>query len=1361
MFKYDFSLDMYTDNANADIIMRIDSGSRVLEFGSANGRMTKYLKEQKQCFIDIVEIDETAGKYAAVYADKACLGVVDGDINGTRWQEILQDNKYDAIVFADVLEHLVDPLNVLKRCGSLLKEDGKILCSIPNIAHASVVLGLINGHFEYSDNGLLDRTHIHFFTEESFKKLVNEAGYCISYEHSIWGKVGTIEIPFTYDTVCKDVQRVLKNRINNETYQYVFELKKNIYGELQENIINSIPGQVGEMRCYIKEKGDGDFCEQKCISKRLYSRHIEMELDISNYLNVSGIRVQLLDSNGIIKINYVGEKDAVKYATNGVIINDNTICSLEDPINIYWWMEDSGESNKSIKLDYDIIVYNSDVLKEMREFTHLLEEARDRLCLFERDNQEMKNNINLLECDKQELKNSVSILECDKNNLAYRLAKTEESNEILRDEKKQILSEKEVLENNIKQLSETTSILKKQCDENVMLKSQIEVVEEDRIRLYHMIEDLNGQILHRENTISWKITSPLRKIGGVFYKFKKIIKDNIKLAREGVRYAGKHGLKVAISRTIHYKQIRLEKEEKRQEIIAESHKSELWEDLERWIAKTPHDFIDIFPVPMGWNTPLFQRFQHLSLQAGNVGGISFYGAHPAVDTDVDTYKFINDTLCIVNLECQEVVDRFWNVLDKQGGLKYLRIQSIDLATTIDKIEDFIQRGYKIVYEYIDEITPQITGEIPEFVFKRHEYLLRNEAITVVATSDKLFEQIKPYRENNMIMLNNGVDYEHWDVSPDDIACPIDMEKIVGLGKVIVGYHGALAQWIDYELLGRIAKDQRFVLVLIGFEHDGNLKKSGLLNFENVYYLGAKNYQELNAYCAYYDIAILPFVINNITLSVSPVKIFEYMAAGKPVVTYALPECKKYNSCLCANTQEEFLEKLDMAISLRKDEKYLNTLKQDALNNTWTAIMQKMIAYVKRNYNVKVEEKESVLNIELGSKEKNSYLNQILSQPNYIDKKYYRDITDKPYARQLEDSKIIAYYLTQFHPDPHNEEWWGKGVTEWNNVTRAVPQFAEHYQPRLPGELGFYDLRIEDNMRRQIELAKMYGIYGFSFYYYWFDGERLLERPLEMFLSNKDLDFPFSICWANENWTKRYDGTNTDILMEQSNSFESYCAVIKDIERFLTDSRYIAIDNKNILTVYRPSLMPKVQKVLSYWREHCKSEGIGEIYIIAVKENGIETDWLAEGYDAVTEFHPGTLYKNCVNISGDLQYIRNDFAGEVFSYPDIVYRQKYFRYDYKKLYRAVMPMWDNTARRNNKGMIFHGSTPELYKRWLKDVIIAGQKRDDIDENIVFINAWNEWGEGAYLEPDKRYGYAYLQATKEAVEECRKVGKCDPN
>ena len=1363
MFKYDFSLDLYTDNANADIIGRISNGSRVLEFGPANGRMTKFLKEQKKCLVDIVEIDEEAGKYAATYANIACLGEVNGDINRTEWQEILSGNIYDVIVFTDVLEHLRDPLDVLKRCSVFLDSNGKILCSIPNIAHASVILGLINGKFEYTDNGLLDRTHIHFFTEETFRQLVSNAGYDVSYEHSILGKVGAIELPYTYESVGKDVQRVLQSRINNEAYQYIFELKKGVYQDEAENVFNLIPGQVGLVKCYIKEEGDSDFCEQKCISKRLYSQNVNLELDIGSYSNVKAMRVQLLDTNGIVRIHHVGylsqnENNSVKYTTNGFSIYNNVICSLEEPLNIYWWLDDVPEDSAIVKLSYDIIVYNSDVLKEMSGVTHMLKEMNDDIGLLERNKEELKCQLNKSKEDNEVLRTDIQKVEKNNEQLRNELENLQEINKNVEAElvnlqavNENIQLEKEILEKNVQCLKDKENLLQKRCEENELLKKQIEVIDEDRTRLYHIIEDLNGLILHREKTLSWKLTSPLRKIGAVLGRLKKLLKGLVKLALEALRYSKKHGMKAAMNRTIHYKQIRKEKEQKKQEIIIESQKHEIWDELDQWIDNTPHDFIDIFPVPMGWNTPLFQRFQHLSLQAGNAGGISFYGAHPAVDIDVDTYKFVSETLCIVNMECQEVVDRFWNVLDKKGGLKYLRIQSIDLATTIEKIEDFMRRGYKIVYEYIDEITPQITGNIPEFVFKRHEYLLRNEKITVVATSDKLFDQVKPYRENNMIMLNNGVDYDHWNIQRENIECPEDIKDIMALGKIVVGYHGALAQWIDYDLLKRIAQDKRYVLMLIGFEHDGNLKKSGILEYDNVYYLGAKNYQELNVYCAYYDIAILPFVINNITLSVSPVKIFEYMAAGKPVVTYALPECKKYASCLCADSQEEFLDKLEMAVSLRKDKAYLDLLRQDALNNTWTAIMQRMIEYVKKDY--EGEREDDILNIGIENRERNSYLNQILHQPNYIDKRFYREITEKPYERATGDSKIIAYYLTQFHPDKHNEEWWGKGVTEWNNVTRAVPQFPEHYQPRLPGELGFYDLRIIDNMRRQIELAKMYGIYGFSFYYYWFDGERLLEKPLEMFLENKELDFPFSICWANENWTKRFDGTNTDILMEQRNSVDGYCNVIKDIVRFLSDDRYIIIDNKKMLTVYRPSLMPKVKSVLGYWRDYCRENGVGEIYIIAVKENGIETDWLAEGYDAVTEFHPGTLYTNCVNITNDLKYVRNDFAGEVFSYPDIVYKQKYFKYNYKKLYRAVMPMWDNTARRDNKGMIFHGSTPALYKQWLKDVITAGKERNDIEENIIFINAWNEWGEGAYLEPDKRYGYAYLQATKEAVEECR--------
>lgn len=775
-----------------------------------------------------------------------------------------------------------------------------------------------------------------------------------------------------------------------------------------------------------------------------------------------------------------------------------------------------------------------------------------------------------------------------------------------------------------------------------------------------------------------------------------------------------------------------------------------WGELSRWIDSSNYEFIDIFPAAIGWNTPLFQRFQHVSLNVGHLGGIAFYGAHPHVDVDVATYKIISPTLCLVNFEDHRVSDCFWRIIGRKFGAKIIRIQSIDMSMKIEEIESFLLEGYQVVYEYIDELTPQITGTIPEFVYKRHNWILENSKITIVATSDKLFRQVAGYRNDNMLMLSNGVDYNHWNISRKDVKCPDSIKHIIAKNKVVVGYHGAIAQWIDYELLATIAADARFVLLLIGYEHDDSLKNSGLLEKDNVFYIGARNYTELPEYAVFYDIAILPFKINDITLSVSPVKIFEYMALGKPIVTYALPECKKYKSCFCAENMEEFLVYINQALDVRNNNEYLRVLENEAKQNTWIEITSNMMNYVleRCKNNIRISLSEG-----LGKTYINSYVKQVLIQNNDRSAEY-KEIADRYYERMDGDCKIIAYYLTQFHPDKHNEKWWGKGVTEWNNVCRAVPQYLGHYQPRLPGELGYYDLRIKENMQRQIELAKMYGIYAFSFYYYWFDGERLLENPLEMFLENKDLDMVFSLCWANENWTRRFDGSNQAVLIEQPNTFESYCNVITDIARFLSDDRYLSINSKKVLTIYRPSLVPCAKWVLEYWRNYCRTKNIGELYIIAVKENMVTTNWLAEGFDAVSEFHPGTVYKNCRKINASIDFIRSDFSGEVFSYSDIVTNKRYFEYDYPKLYRAAMPMWDNTARRDNKGFIFDGATPALYKKWLKDIIAESYNRDDLDDNLIFINAWNEWGEGAYLEPDKYYGYAYLNATKEAIEESRR-------
>lgn len=409
-------------------------------------------------------------------------------------------------------------------------------------------------------------------------------------------------------------------------------------------------------------------------------------------------------------------------------------------------------------------------------------------------------------------------------------------------------------------------------------------------------------------------------------------------------YFVRYGSKQTIRKILCFWKSKQEYQKYQEKVQMEVRNKKQWESFSDWLENTPHDFIDILPTPMGWNTPLFQRYQQISLQIGKQGGIAIYGASSMYDKDVITYKLLSSTLCIANFESEQVRQKIFEAINKRRELKYIRLQSVDMETTLLQVNDYIKCGYHIVYEYIDEISPQIMGDIPQEMIDRHYELLRNEDITVIATSDKLFRQVSQYRNRNMAMLSNGVDYNHWHIDRRNLTPPKDM--LPALGKLVVGYHGALAEWLDYDLLKRIAKDGRYHLVLIGQEHDQSLKKSRLLKFENVSFLGSKSFQKLSQYTAFYDVAILPFVINDMTLSVSPVKIFEYMAAGKPIVSSALPECKKYKSCLCAESHDEFMEKLEYAASIRNDAAYLQRLEKDARENTWERVTAKMVEMVK-------------------------------------------------------------------------------------------------------------------------------------------------------------------------------------------------------------------------------------------------------------------------------------------------------------------------------------------------------------------------------------------------------------------------------
>lgn len=334
---------------------------------------------------------------------------------------------------------------------------------------------------------------------------------------------------------------------------------------------------------------------------------------------------------------------------------------------------------------------------------------------------------------------------------------------------------------------------------------------------------------------------------------------------------------------------------------------------------------------------------------------------------------------------------------------------------------------------------------------------------------------------------------------------------------------------------------------------------------------------------------------------------------------------------------------------------------------------------------------------------------------------------------------------------------GRGTTEWTNVSKAVPQYLGHDQPHLPGELGFYDLRIKDNIYRQIELAKFYGIYGFSFYYYWFDGERLLDLPFNEFVNDSSIDFPFSICWANESWTKQWAGASDAPIMVQNKSEESYRAFIESCVELFTKPNYIKIGERPLFTVYRPRNVPNPQAILSYWREYVKEKLGLDLYIVASLGSAQEAEesenYLEQGYDACSEFAIGTQMSYMTKITSQKEFVCKNFEGEIYDYKDLVKEKRYLKLPNNKIFRAVAPMWDNTARKKNRSIILDGSTPDLYKQWLTDIIKETKNNTTLDDKLIFINAWNEWAEGAYLEPDLKWKYGYLEATKDAILETR--------
>lgn len=360
-------------------------------------------------------------------------------------------------------------------------------------------------------------------------------------------------------------------------------------------------------------------------------------------------------------------------------------------------------------------------------------------------------------------------------------------------------------------------------------------------------------------------------------------------------------------------------------------------------------------------------------------------------------------------------------------------------------------------------------------------------------------------------------------------------------------------------------------------------------------------------------------------------------------------------------------------------------------------------------------------------------------------------TDLNYIR----TRLIAFYLPQFHPIPENDRWWSKGFTEWTNVVRAKPLFPGHYQPHIPADLGFYDLRLPESRQSQADLAREYGIYGFCYYHYWFNGKRLLERPFNEVLASGKPDFPFCLAWANEPWSRRWHGNPEDVLQPQTyGGDEDDIAHIRWLARAFHDNRYIKVEGKPLFLIYRVDQLPDPSRTVALWHKEVARAGLPGIHLVSM-ETSFNPGWdpTQAGFDASLLFQP--QFHKALRYSSWVPLLQR-FLARLQRHDIIRY------YDYRKVwpildicnpvpyrrYYSVCPGWDNTPRRGGAGFILHNSTPQAYEEWLTKAISRVQT-EPRDHQIVFINAWNEWAEGNHLEPDFHHGLAYLEATKRAL------------
>ena len=360
---------------------------------------------------------------------------------------------------------------------------------------------------------------------------------------------------------------------------------------------------------------------------------------------------------------------------------------------------------------------------------------------------------------------------------------------------------------------------------------------------------------------------------------------------------------------------------------------------------------------------------------------------------------------------------------------------------------------------------------------------------------------------------------------------------------------------------------------------------------------------------------------------------------------------------------------------------------------------------------------------------------------------------KVISPQQAQARAIAFYLPQFHPTPENDRWWGKGFTEWTNTAKAKPRFSGHYQPHVPADLGFYDLRVPETRIAQAELARASGIEAFCYYHYWFAGKKLLHRPFEEVLASRQPDFPFCLCWANQTWSGIWHGEPKRVLIEQTYpGIDDHRAHFEYLKPAFADPRYLKVAGRPLFLVYAPTFLPDAERVLDQWRSWCVEAGLPELFIAGVNFDG-GASRLPAGFDAaVMQNFPAasTWYPWDQPVAKISRYITvRRGMPTVVDYAEATERMLPSVEALSNGFPTVVPNWDNSPRSGHRGLALHDSTPEKFRQHLRNGIALLRDRP-LDLRILFVKSWNEWAEGNHLEPDLRFGHEYLRVCSEELQ-----------